>query len=413
MIFRKVALERLSSPEQLDQLLQVTTPRGWLALAALGALIVSALVWGVFGSLPTEAPGSGILLRRGGVSDVVSNVSGQVEEVRVRVGDTLEQGQVVATVRQEALERRIDETVAKLQARQQELDDMMGFTAEQERLQTRNRAQERRKLERTLETLDTDIALLQERIAAQEDLLTDGLITKQDLVASQQDLNNLQDRVASTRLELASLDLTRLEKEQVSEQQIEQQRTEVRDLEFEIADLRAQLQEDSQVLSPVAGRVLELIVDPGDVISPGKALLSMEMLGEKVIAILFVPASDGKKIKPGMEAQVSPSTVKREEFGYMLGQVSWVAEFPSTRRGMIRLLANDDLVTGMMADGPPIQVEVELERDASTPTGFRWSSSRGPELEITSGTLAAGSVVIERNQPIHLVIPTVKEKLGV
>ena len=39
MIFRKVALERLSSPEQLDQLMQVTSPKGWLALAGLGALL--------------------------------------------------------------------------------------------------------------------------------------------------------------------------------------------------------------------------------------------------------------------------------------------------------------------------------------------------------------------------------------
>ena len=30
-IFRKAALERLSSPERLDQLMQVTRPRAWLA----------------------------------------------------------------------------------------------------------------------------------------------------------------------------------------------------------------------------------------------------------------------------------------------------------------------------------------------------------------------------------------------
>src|SRR6185436_5494733 len=33
-IFRRVALERLSSPEQLDQLIPATTLRRWLALAA-------------------------------------------------------------------------------------------------------------------------------------------------------------------------------------------------------------------------------------------------------------------------------------------------------------------------------------------------------------------------------------------
>ena len=59
MIFRKVALERLSSPEQLDQLMQVTSPRGWLALGAFGALLLTALGWSVLGSIPTDATGEG------------------------------------------------------------------------------------------------------------------------------------------------------------------------------------------------------------------------------------------------------------------------------------------------------------------------------------------------------------------
>ena len=72
MIFRKVALERLSSPEQLDQLMQVTNPQGWLALVGLCALLAAALLWGIFGSVPTETTGEGILLRQGGVSELVA-----------------------------------------------------------------------------------------------------------------------------------------------------------------------------------------------------------------------------------------------------------------------------------------------------------------------------------------------------
>ena len=33
-IFRKVALDRLSSPDQIDKLLNVTSSRAWLALVA-------------------------------------------------------------------------------------------------------------------------------------------------------------------------------------------------------------------------------------------------------------------------------------------------------------------------------------------------------------------------------------------
>ena len=58
-IFRKVSLERLSSPEQLDQLMQVTDPRGWLILSSFTAILVTAVTWGVFGSLPQTVAGMG------------------------------------------------------------------------------------------------------------------------------------------------------------------------------------------------------------------------------------------------------------------------------------------------------------------------------------------------------------------
>ena len=52
-VFRRAALERLASPEQLDQLMQLTTPKGWLALLALCALLVAAMVWALWGTVYT------------------------------------------------------------------------------------------------------------------------------------------------------------------------------------------------------------------------------------------------------------------------------------------------------------------------------------------------------------------------
>ena len=53
-LFRKAALERLSSPEQLDQLMQITNSKGWVALIALAAILVAALLWAIFGRIPTS-----------------------------------------------------------------------------------------------------------------------------------------------------------------------------------------------------------------------------------------------------------------------------------------------------------------------------------------------------------------------
>ncbi|MEL7495943.1 MAG: hypothetical protein AAGJ95_18540, partial [Cyanobacteria bacterium J06554_11] len=61
-IFRKEALERLSSPEQLDQLMKIVTPRSWLPLAALGGLLACGLAWSFVGRIPVTTTGRGALV---------------------------------------------------------------------------------------------------------------------------------------------------------------------------------------------------------------------------------------------------------------------------------------------------------------------------------------------------------------
>lgn len=61
--YRQTALDRLSSPEQLDQLLVATRPQGWLALAALLVLLASALVWASYGTVTTRITAQGVVIR--------------------------------------------------------------------------------------------------------------------------------------------------------------------------------------------------------------------------------------------------------------------------------------------------------------------------------------------------------------
>ena len=412
MIFRKVALERLSSPEQLDQLMQVTTPQGWLALSALGGLLLTAVAWGAFGSIPTEASGEGILLRRG-VSEVVATGSGQVEEVLPGVGEVVHRGQVVARLRQEALQRQIQDALAKQRALEADYRNLQGFAQEQRGLRGRDLAQKRANLERSIAALQKDEAITSDRAEAQRKLLSEGLITQQTLLATQQELNATRDKIAAQRLELSGLELSRLEAEQQVDQQLEARRTAIRDLELETRELRAKLGEQVAVRSPYTGRVLERMADRGDVVNAGTPLVSVEVVSAELKAVLFVPASQGKRIQRGMVARIAPSTVKREEYGTLVGRVGAVAEYPSTTRAMVRLLGNEALVNRLMEQGPLIQVDVALVRDRRTRTGYRWSSSTGPDLTIGSGTLASGDIVVREQRPIRLVIPEVRERLGV
>jgi HlyD family secretion protein len=412
VIYRKVALERLSSPEQLDQLLQVTRPRGWLALAALGAVLLAALAWGIWGSIPNEALADGILLRQG-VAAVVAPGSGQVEEVLVQVGDVVEKGQVVARIRQDALSRQIQDARSRKAARLAEYGEAVDAVEEQRRLKARDIQQQRANLDRSITTLEEDVKLLEDRIVDQQGLLADGLVTKQDVLATQQSLNAKRDQLAAQRLEKNGLELRQVEANRLLDQQLETRRAELHDLDLQLSDLDAKLAEDEKVVSRQAGRVLEVLVDRGDVVSPGTTVLSLELFSEQLLAKLFVPAASGKQIQPGMEVRLYPATVKREEYGALLGKVTSVADYPATAAGMTRELGNEALVTQLMAAGPRVPVNVALDPDPSTPTGYRWSSSRGPDLQIRSGTLVNGSVVVRRERPIRLVIPLLREKLGV
>ena len=66
-VYRKVSLERLSSPEQLDMLVQVTDVRGWLALSAIGILLVMVIGWGIWGCIPSQINMPAIVLNNEGV----------------------------------------------------------------------------------------------------------------------------------------------------------------------------------------------------------------------------------------------------------------------------------------------------------------------------------------------------------
>ena len=50
-IFRQKSIDKVSSPEKLDDYIRVTTPSVWIALAAIVVLLIGVIVWGCFGEL--------------------------------------------------------------------------------------------------------------------------------------------------------------------------------------------------------------------------------------------------------------------------------------------------------------------------------------------------------------------------
>ena len=99
-LFRKVALDKLSSPEQLDQTMRVAGPMYWTSLLAILVALTAAVVWSLTGSIPTKSTGQGTIIRPGGVYNISSSGTGLVKDFKVRVGDHVSVNQVVAEIDQ-------------------------------------------------------------------------------------------------------------------------------------------------------------------------------------------------------------------------------------------------------------------------------------------------------------------------
>ncbi|MDR1642949.1 MAG: HlyD family efflux transporter periplasmic adaptor subunit [Clostridiales bacterium] len=97
-VYRKAALERLSSPEQLDKLIKVTSPMSWLSYLGAVLIIIAAAVWAVLGRIPQTVDMSGICLSPDKSVSLVSPATGVIEYVTVSEGSEVSRGDSVATV---------------------------------------------------------------------------------------------------------------------------------------------------------------------------------------------------------------------------------------------------------------------------------------------------------------------------
>ena len=77
-IFRKKALEHVSSPEQLTDYLRVTNPGIWVILAAVILLLAGLFAWSAVGILETEAEVKVIV--EGHTAQVIPPGSENIEE---------------------------------------------------------------------------------------------------------------------------------------------------------------------------------------------------------------------------------------------------------------------------------------------------------------------------------------------
>lgn len=412
-IFRKAALERLSSPEQLDYLMSITSPIAWIALAAIGTIALLIVLWGFVGFIPAKVSGKGILIRGGSVFDVSAGSEGVITELAVKPGDQVQAGQSIATISQSGLDLKI------LLARRK-LNDLKAQDADITAREDQNNVAALKALEeengtrtKVISDLKQQETSLADRLKNEQELQAKGLTTQSTVITARDSLFSVQHQISDNQVRLTEIISEKVKIARETQEKRNTRKKEIDDTQRQLHEYETQRDWSTKVLSPYKGRVLEKLVERGNLVSSKDRIVTIETNESAMQAVLFIPAGDGKKVNVGMQVQISPSTVKPEEFGFMLGQVTSVLLFPSTPEGMQRVLRNDQLVKELSQRGSPIQVTADLLTDPNTRSGFKWSSPQGPPVGIFSGTLCNGSIVVDRKRPVEYVIPKIKETLGI
>jgi HlyD family secretion protein len=413
-VFRAAALDRAASPEQLDHLVVITKPSDWIVAAVIALALVAAIGWGIVGRIPTRVSGDGILVSNGGrVVDAVSAAAGRLSSVSIAVGDHVVRGQVIAQIVQTDIEQQHNEAVAVFHERERANAVLVSRVRSELASKSQNFVKLEDALNQVIKATQQRVEYLTVDVRNLESLLAKGYTTRKNLEDRRQELTSAQQRKEDAQNEILKLRSQKTDLETQRDREMRESEFALNEAQRKATATAETLNQNTQVSSPIEGRVVEVKISPGSVLAVGTPVVAIESEGSNLEAVIYIPAEQGKKVKPGMQVNLEPSTVKREEFGMMLGKVETVSDFPMTPQGMAAVLHNDSLVTRFSREGAPYAATVVIEQDASTETGYRWAVGDGPNIHLTSGTLTRAEITTRRQRPLDLIIPLIKHITGI
>ena len=410
--FRKSALEKLSTPEKLDQLIKVTDKKAWIALVTVALALLTGVTWAIFGKEKTKLDVIGVV-QGGEVHEVVSTAQGQLVDLKVAIGDQVKKGDVIATLEQPELFQQIEDAKAVLSDRRFELGKIVSYGGEGTQLQGEYIDQTRKTILGEIEAERKKMSFLYNQLDSETALLSKGLIiksqvagTRQQIEASKNTIERLKSQMAQTSSQEHNVGFDLQQKVTLQNQRISEAQ---RNLTF----LTERYDNQKNIRSPYDGEVVEVLTDRGVVVGTGSPLFKVKNQknteANRLSGVLYIPSKDGKKIKKGMEALVAPSTVQPQEYGFIKGKVTYVSDFPITEKGMLTSVKNDQLAKGLLAGGPLFEVHVDFEKDPGAYSGFKWTSAKGPEVLIKEGTSCMGKITVLEERPATIVVPAFKK----
>ncbi|WP_030863772.1 HlyD family efflux transporter periplasmic adaptor subunit [Streptomyces sp. NRRL S-37] len=157
-----------------------------------------------------------------------------------------------------------------------------------------------------------------------------------------------------------------------------------------------------------AGRITALAAGSGQIISTGANVAAVEKVARAktpLRATVYVPAESAAGIPAHAPVDLTVQSVPSQEYGVLRGEVTSVGRSAQSARQIAAFLGDAQLGEQFTKEGRPVAVTVELERSSGTESGYAWSSADGPPFELTSMTLATGSIRLADRRPVDWLLP--------
>ena len=397
----------LSSPEQLQEAIQITSPMSRLAVAALAFVVVAVSLWAVFGTVRTRVRGDGLIAYHDAQRvDIVSHTEGYLVALLVRQGDQVARGDIVARIENETIRQRHARALLDQGQMRREI-----ATLERERdadIEELTRLAEGRRasLARRISSGEALIELLDERMRGAEA----DAARRDDLPALRQQVLDLAYDLERSRSDLAELDVLQSERSNEWRRSIRQARQRLTDRRAELARLTAEMETLLEIRAATDGEIVEVLAGVGTFLHPNDGIYQMTNRVSGLFVNAFFSADAAELIEPGMPVQVSLSMLNLQDFGSLRGVVSGVSRFRLSSDALMTVLGNEQLVERFSRSGAPLAVEIGLSTRAEG--GYEWTTGRAAPFEVAPGMLVTVSVAIREQRPITLVMPALLRVLG-
>ena len=167
----------------------------------------------------------------------------------------------------------------------------------------------------------------------------------------------------------------------------------------QVGNTIALIEDDNGVVtrarSPIQGTVIEVSTKVGDFAPVGVPLVTLQDSSDALRAVALVPMVSIGGVEVGQQVLVSPASVPSGDYGYIRGTVQSIGTVPMSKARIEQLIGGIAGYSGTTGqDTPVVEVDVALESDSTTASGFAWTIAGGPPFPLLTSTPWTGEIIL-------------------